>query len=432
MTKLLRRRHGRDTIHGIVIISRAALTQYCKSFHEFCGNTVTVWLCLQTTILHLRVRTNNSKQNMPAIAGYLLYRGSRPQIGPMEDTPLCYAEEACHCNAWSHVHGVEIEDSPRPPEDPEQEKATADAELVGAEEMAPAGPRRHAVGSSGKNAANLDHHTGQSARATPESRQHAGPDSDGRAPATVSGSAWQSAGGAHNTSGFSITQVASRTTMHGSLPRTPSPGMVPRGLRHLHRHSLCLDDALKLLSTPALAPGEALQAAQDIANLATHSQVRAKLASTAVLDALLAAIQLHRREASMHIFTALARTAAESALAERLAVHSSLISTLLEAAESPPRSTSVSAARVLALCTRALSMESMYAARLLTVLKTLLQVEHTEVQVDVLRALGSICTTPHGVRAMSQKDVWAAIHGEHACAACALSPPPFGHYAPAI
>jgi hypothetical protein len=208
--------------------------------------------------------------------------------------------------------------------------------------------------------------------------------------------------------------------------------MVPRGLRHLHRHSLSLDDALKLLSTPALAPGEALQAAQDIANLATYSQVREKLASTAVLDALLAAIQLHRREASMHIFTALARTAAESALAERLALHSSLISTLLEAAESPPRSTSVSAARVLALCTRTLSMESIYADRLLTVLKTLLQVEQTEVQVDVLRALGSICTTPHGVRAMSQQDVWAAILGERAGAACALSPPPFGHYAPAI
>ena len=368
---------------------------------------------------------------MPAIAGYLLYRGSRPQIGPMEDAPLCYAEEACHCHAWSHVHGVEIEDSPRPPDDPEQENATADAEHVGAEEIAPAGPRRHASGSSGKTAANLDHPTGQSARATPESRQHAGPDSDGQAPATVSCSAWQSAGGAHNTSGFSITQVASRTTMHEWFsPR--NPGMVPRGLRHLHRNSLSLDDALKLLSTPALAPGEALQAAQDIANLATYSQVREKLASTAVLDALLAAIQLHRREASMHIFTALARTAAESALAERLAVHSSLISTLLEAAESPPRSTSVSAARVLALCTRTLSMESIYADRLLTVLKTLLQVEQTEVQVDVLRALGSICTTPHGVRAMSQQDVWAAILGERAGAACALSPPPFGHYAPAI
>jgi hypothetical protein len=32
-------------------------------------------------------------------------------------------------------------------EDPEQENATADTELVGAEEMAPAGPRRHASGS---------------------------------------------------------------------------------------------------------------------------------------------------------------------------------------------------------------------------------------------------------------------------------------------
>ena len=40
-------------------------------------------------------------------------------------------------------------------EDPEQENATADAQLVGAEEMAPAGPRRHASGSSGKTAAIL-------------------------------------------------------------------------------------------------------------------------------------------------------------------------------------------------------------------------------------------------------------------------------------
>ena len=40
-------------------------------------------------------------------------------------------------------------------EDPEQENATADTELVGAEEMAPAGPRRHASGSSRKTAANL-------------------------------------------------------------------------------------------------------------------------------------------------------------------------------------------------------------------------------------------------------------------------------------
>jgi hypothetical protein len=266
--------------------------------------------------------------------------------------------------------GGQRDEKSGPPEDTEQENATADVKLVGAEEMAPCS--------------------------------------------------------AHITSGF-MTHGANRTTMHEwFLPPTPSPGMLPRGLRHLQRDSLCLDDALKLLSTPTLVPGEALQAAQDIANLATHSRVREKLASAAVLDTLLAAIKLHRREASMHIFTSLARTAAESALAEKLAVHSSLISTLLEAAESPPRSTSVSAARVLALCTRALSMESMYAVRLLTVLKTLLEVEQTEVQVDALRALGSICTTPHGVHAMSQKDVWAAILGDHAGAACALSPSPFG------
>ena len=36
---------------------------------------------------------------------------------------------------------------PEKSEDPEQENATADAELVGAEEIAPAGPRRHASGS---------------------------------------------------------------------------------------------------------------------------------------------------------------------------------------------------------------------------------------------------------------------------------------------
>jgi hypothetical protein len=40
-------------------------------------------------------------------------------------------------------------------EDPEQENATADAELMGAEEMAPAGPGRHASGSLGNTAANL-------------------------------------------------------------------------------------------------------------------------------------------------------------------------------------------------------------------------------------------------------------------------------------
>jgi hypothetical protein len=40
-------------------------------------------------------------------------------------------------------------------EDPEQKNATVDAELIGAEEMAPAGPRRHASSSSGSTAANL-------------------------------------------------------------------------------------------------------------------------------------------------------------------------------------------------------------------------------------------------------------------------------------
>jgi len=44
---------------------------------------------------------------------------------------------------------------PKKSEDPEQKNATADAELIGAEEMAPAGPRRHASGSSGSTAANL-------------------------------------------------------------------------------------------------------------------------------------------------------------------------------------------------------------------------------------------------------------------------------------
>ena len=44
---------------------------------------------------------------------------------------------------------------PEKSEDPEQENATADAELVGAEGTAPAGPRRHASGSSEKTGANL-------------------------------------------------------------------------------------------------------------------------------------------------------------------------------------------------------------------------------------------------------------------------------------
>ena len=90
---------------------------------------------------------------------------------------------------------------------------------------------------------------------------------------------------------------------------------------------------------------------------------------------------------------------------------------MLEAAELPQRLTSICAGRALALCIRTLPMGPLDDVRLLAVLTALLKADQTEVRVDVLRTLGSISQTAHGVRAMSQNDMWTAMLGEHAGAA---------------
>jgi len=258
---------------------------------------------------------------------------------------------------------------------------------------------------------------GQSAHATPERRQHAELVTEGQGTATEPGSACHARSEHRTDSAYSTRECAAhKPAMHHLL--RGGQGRLPRGIRHLHnKRSLCLDEALNVLTSPALEPGDALQAAQDISNLSNQSKGREQLATSAVLDALIAATRLHRREASTHIYMALARIAADPHMAERLVAQSALMSALLEAAELPQRLTSICAGRALALCIRTLPMGPLDDVRLLAVLTALLKADQTEVRVDVLRTLGSISQTAHGVRAMSQNDMWTAMLGEHAGAA---------------
>ena len=183
-----------------------------------------------------------------------------------------------------------------------------------------------------------------------------------------------------------------------------------QGIRHLHQRSRSLDSALEFLGGTSLQPGDAVQAAQDVANLSMQPEARARLATKPVLDTLLVALRRHLRFVGTHLCIAFARTAAETRLAEMMAVHDTFCSTLLELAELPHRSTP--AGRALALCIRAWPLPELDEGRVFEVLKRLLTIEQTEMQTDILQAFARISRSPEGVDAMSKHGVWTAMRGE--------------------
>ena len=210
----------------------------------------------------------------------------------------------------------------------------------------------------------------------------------------------------HQLTDHAATSKDSTDRLHDTHQAAPSAcsifqqkGGLSRSIQIQHKR-LSLPRALEVLSSPVLNPGEALQAAQYIANLSLDVSFRMQITQAAVLNTLLSAMRLHTREACSHVCMAIASTARDSRLSKIMSAHPALVQTLLEFAEPPTRS--LPAGRALLLCVHALPFQQLDDGRILDVFKRLSSVEQTQIQTKVCFARRRIADTPYGLKVLQE------------------------------
>lgn len=206
------------------------------------------------------------------------------------------------------------------------------------------------------------------------------------------------------------TEAAHRPGGSG-LPASLSP-CTRLGL--FHQRGMTLPHALEELAKPALAPGQALQAAREIANLSLQASVREQMVEPAALETLVRALRHHIRETGTHLCIAFARIATDVKLVQTITAHDKFCATLLELAEAPTRS--APAGRALALCVHKWPQDELDERRVLAVLERLLTIENTELQTDVVRAFARMSRSQRGVRALSRHSMFSSM----ICESCFL------------
>mmetsp|Transcript_31842 Transcript_31842/g.46538 ORF Transcript_31842/g.46538 Transcript_31842/m.46538 type:complete len:431 (+) Transcript_31842:38-1330(+) len=201
-----------------------------------------------------------------------------------------------------------------------------------------------------------------------------------------------------------VVEEAAHRPRGSGLPASLSP-CTRLGL--FHQRGMTLAHALDVLAMPVLAPGQALQAAREIANLSLQASVREQMVAPAALETLVWALRHHLRETGTHLCIAIARIATDVKLVQIITAHDKFCATLLELAEAPTRS--APAGRALALCVHKWPQDELDERRVLAVLKRLLTIENTELQTDVVRAFARMSRSQHGVRALSRHSMFSSM-----------------------
>jgi len=204
-----------------------------------------------------------------------------------------------------------------------------------------------------------------------------------------------------------VVEEAAHRPSGSGLPASLSP-CTRLGL--FHQRGMTLAHALDVLAMPVLTPGQALQAAREIANLSLQASVREQMVSPPALETLVWALRHHLRETGTHLCIAIARIATDVELVQIITAHDKFCATLLELAEAPTRS--APAGRALALCVHKWPQDELDERRVLAVLERLLTIENTELQTDVVRAFARMSRSQHGVRALSRHSMFSSMIGE--------------------